>query len=867
MQPNIATHHLETFFDLSPDLMCIVGMDGCLQQINRTFGRVLGYRAEEVVCAPFIAFVHVDDRAQTVEAMQRCQDGVVTLDFQNRCRARDGSYRLIAWSVSPKAGEQSLYCVGRDLTDHASVQSIVTSLEQRLAMTLDQMTDAFCLLDREWRFVYLNQEAERLLQHPSAQMVGQSVWKRFPPTTQSPLFTELHRAVEKQEPVHFELFFPPLDHWFEVHAYPAVESLAVYFQAITERKQTTDRLRASEQQYRLLFANNPHPMWVYDVQSLRFLAVNEMAIAHYGYSEDEFLSMTIRDIRPVRDIPSLEEVISTLPRRSHSGLWRHRKKDGTLIEVEVSGDMIQFNGREARLVLANDVTARRRAEEQLRQQAALLDKAQDAIMVRDLDHRITYWNRSAERLYGWSAEEAVGCLAEELLYKDRTDYQDAYRQVTESGEWFGEMQQVDRNGRTLLIEARWTLVRDECGKPSAILTINTDITERKKLEAQFMRAQRMESIGTLAGGIAHDLNNVLSPILLAVGMLKRQQRTPMELKLLNTLESSAQRGADMVRQVLSFARGMDGERIVTDVGLIVQDLGNLICETFDRRIHVKVKIGDDLWPVLGDPTHIHQVLLNLCVNSRDAMPNGGELELSVSAVTVDSHHAGMDPVAKAGNYVLLRVADSGTGIPAALRERIFDPFFTTKEVGKGTGLGLSTVQAVVKSHGGFINVYSEEGRGTEFKIYLPVHESEFRESPLIESPQLPRPAGAVVLVVDDEAAIRFIMRQTLEAFGYRVLTAEDGAEALSIYAEHQNEIGVVLTDMMMPGMDGFSTIQALLKLDPHAKIIAASGLAANDMVAKAASVGITHFLQKPYGAETLLTKIAEILQEEKVPAL
>ena len=316
----------------------------------------------------------------------------------------------------------------------------------------------------------------------------------------------------------------------------------------------------------------------------------------------------------------------------------------------------------------------------------------------------------------------------------------------------------------------------------------------------------------------------------------------------------------MVRQVLTFARGVEGERLIVDVGNIVRDLENMIRETFDRNITFQVHIADPLLPILGDPTQIHQVLLNLCVNARDAMPEGGELVVDVSTVYLDSPFASMDLVAEPGNYVLLRVTDTGIGIPPELRDRIFDPFFTTKDLGKGTGLGLPTVQAVIKSHGGFINVYSEEGRGTEFRVYLPALENGAESEASAPSEQPMRSDGALILVIDDEPAIRMITQQTLESFGYRVLTADGGKEALSLYADHHEEIAVVLTDMMMPGMDGFAIIHELRQVNPHVKIIAASGLAAHDTVTKATEVGVTHFLQKPYTTESLL----KVLRDSRV---
>ena len=256
------------------------------------------------------------------------------------------------------------------------------------------------------------------------------------------------------------------------------------------------------------------------------------------------------------------------------------------------------------------------------------------------------------------------------------------------------------DGCAITVEGHWTLVRDAEGEPKSILCINTDITERKKLETQFLRAQRMESIGTLAGGIAHDLNNVLAPIVMAIEFLKLKNNDETSLEVLNTIETSAHRGADMVRQVLSFARGVEGQRIIVQPKHLMKDIQKIVADAFPKNIDLRINLKPELWNVLGDPTQLHQVLLNLCVNARDAMPDGGRITISADNVTLDKHYAAMHLDARAGSHVVLQVTDAGSGMSPAILEKIFDPFFTTKEVGKGTGLGLSTSQAIVKSHGG-----------------------------------------------------------------------------------------------------------------------------------------------------------------------
>lgn len=495
------------------------------------------------------------------------------------------------------------------------------------------------------------------------------------------------------------------------------------------------------------------------------------------------------------------------------------------------------------------------------EKASLLDLSRDAIMVCGLDHRVTYWNKSAERLYGWTSGEAVGRMRTELKDLNSDVFLQACEKVIQSGEWDGELQQVTKDGRRLVVEARWTLLRDASGQPRSILVINTDITERKKVEEQLLRAQRMESLGTLAGGIAHDLNNALTPIMMSIELLKLHEHDSARMGVLATIENSARRGADMVRQVLSFSRGVEGQRVEVQAGHLLKGVEKIAGETFEKNIRVSTQIPADLWVVQGDPTQIHQMLLNLCVNARDAMPGGGAINIKASNHQLDAQCASMISGAKPGPFLLIEIEDTGSGMPPEVVDRIFEPFFTTKEQGKGTGLGLSSALAIIKSHQGFIRVSSELDKGSKFQVYLPAQMTLTggENQPPPEQPVMTRGHGELVLLIDDEDAVRKITGQTLESFGYRVLPAADGVEASTLYAEHKDKISVVLTDMMMPVMDGPATIQVLMRMNPQVRIIAASGLSVKDMVAKATNAGVKHFIPKPYTAETLLQKLNAVL--------
>ena len=508
-----------------------------------------------------------------------------------------------------------------------------------------------------------------------------------------------------------------------------------------------------------------------------------------------------------------------------------------------------------------DITERKKAERKILEQASLIDLAQDAIVVRDLGHWITFWNKGAERLFGWTAEEIKGRQVTELLYRDAAAFETAQKELIEKGSWSGEIRQLTKAGHEVVVSSRWTLVRDGEDHPSAVLAINTDITEKKKLEAQFLRSQRMESIGTLAGGVAHDLNNILAPIMMSAPLL-RQGFKPRETEILiNSIETSAQRGADIVKQLLAFARGMEGERVVVSLRHMTDEMAKIVRETFPKNITVQAKASRDLWTIIGDPTHIHQVLLNLCINARDAMPNGGSINILAENMQVDDHYASFDAEAKKGPYVVLRVADTGTGIPAVILDKIFDPFFTTKELGKGTGLGLSTVLGIAKSHGGFLNVTSEAGKGTTFSCFFPATPNAKVEA-RAEKKALPRGNGETILVVDDEAGILTAAQKLLETHGYKVITSTDGGEALAVYAQHRDSIRAVLTDVIMPVMDGAAMMRVLKKLEPGIKVIATSGIDQNAKFEELKSLGMKAFIAKPYTAEKILTTLREILDTD-----
>ncbi len=628
-------------------------------------------------------------------------------------------------------------------------------------------------------------------------------------------------------------------------------------------RQQTASLKQSEGKFRSLVEQSL--VGVYIIQDDHFVYVNPRQAAIYGYTPEEMTTSGKNVAETVHpdDLPLVQEQI----RRRIDGesatahySFRSLRKDGSIIHVEVLGGRTEFGGKPAVLGMLLDVTERKLAQDKIAEQARMLDLASDAIIVSDLQDRILYWNQSAQRIYGWTAQQSVGGIAFEMMRINPAEFQKARQALLQDRQWHGEFTHPDQHGGEIIVESRWTLVHDPQGKPDSILAINTDITRSKKLEAQFLRTQRLESIGVLAGGIAHDLNNVLAPILMSGHLLEMNPDDPERGSLISGILASAQRAANLVRQILTFARGTDGRRVPTQPRQLLEELRKILNETLPKSIRLRMDDAPDARMVVADPTQLHQVLMNLCINARDAMPGGGELTVAVANVDVDEHDATTNGKVRPGPYVVFSVTDNGTGMTPEIRERIFDPFFTTKETGKGTGLGLSTAMGIVKSHGGFINLDTKPNHGSCFKVYLPAQTGAQpgADKQHIETAIL-RGNNELIMVVDDEAPVRNIAKQTLKMFGYRVVTANDGAEAIACYVRQRDEIALVLLDMMMPVLDGPATIHALEEINPKIKIIAASGLTSEGQIA---SPTVRVFLPKPYTAEKMLNAIHEVLHSK-----
>ncbi len=649
---------------------------------------------------------------------------------------------------------------------------------------------------------------------------------------------------------------------------------------ITLRRQAERAAQRQQTELRVLFDLMPAMIWFKDTEN-RILRVNRHAAENSGKTIAEIEGKSAQGHLP----PAGGQIFRRRPRGHPRGVPKRDivelLRDEKNHERWVQTDKVPVHDKDGKVVgivvMAQDITARRLAESALRE-----SEERFKFVARAVSDAVWDWNIAAGTFWrndGFLA--TFGFVAGEIepgvrSWPDRIHPDERSRVVTsihqaingKAESWTAEYRFQCKDGHYAPVQDRGYILRDPNGRGVRMVGGMRDLTEQKKMEAQYLRAQRMESIGTLAGGIAHDLNNVFAPVMMSIELLKYDPATdaaaPQDPRY-HRGQLPARRRAGPAGP--RFRRGLDGEKTIVQLRSLINDLESIISETFPRGIQIMANAPNNLWPVLGDPTQLSQILLNLAVNARDAMPAGGTLTINAANVTLDAHYAGMHPEAKTGPYVSLEVIDTGTGIPPEIRPRIFEPFFTTKGVGKGTGIGLATVHTVVKSHGGFLQVDSEMGHGTTFRVFLP-SDPVHRGTPTADPFPLAIPHGQdeLILVIDDEYSIRDITRQTLQAFGYRVLTARDGAEAIALYASQSQEIALVLTDMMMPVLDGAATIQVLRRINPGIRIIATSGIDSADHTARSGSSGARDFLLKPYTAQILLTRIREVLDRPLQPA-
>ena len=848
--------------------------------VNSRMAELLQYLPEEMIGTYPLQYIDKELHEEARGLLNKLREGRWKAQPELRLRRRDGAevwVRLNAFLIADERGQfAGAVAMASDITEQRQVESRI----QLQAAALEAAANAIVITGTDGTIQWVNHAFTEMTGFTKEEAIGNNPRVLKSGIMEDAFYAELWKTIRSGKTWKGEITNRTKDGRFyteemtiapvatpagEINHYIAIK------QDITSAHRAEDALRESEAQYRLLFDYNPLPMWVFDLKSLQFLAVNQAAVDHYGYSREEFFRMTVLDIRPNEDIPALLAQLA----KPHSGLrtnrvWKHRKKNGTVIDVEVTGHLLNFHGLDAELVLAHDVTARRKSEEKLRQSQEKFEKAFGAsplgiTITSEAEGRYIDVNPAFLKIMGYTREEMVGRTAEELkVWADPVNRNPLIKQLR-NGEVAmpAEVRFRTRSGQMRMVQMSAERIRldDE----PCILAISQDVTDARDLEQQFRQAQKMEAVGRLAGGIAHDFNNMLGVIIgyseIAKEKLDAQHAVQ---KYLAEIRTAGQRAAALTRQLLAFSRQQRLEPRTLNLNTVIQSLSKMLLPMIGEDVKLDFRPGEPLGNVRADQGQIEQILMNLAVNARDAMPDGGTIVIETANVVLDETYVLQHKPVQAGSYVMISVADSGVGMDEATKARVFEPFFTTKELGKGTGLGLSTVYGIVKQSGGYIWLYSELGRGTTFKVYLPFVDQKAEQLQKVDDGAVPG-GNETVLLVEDEEALRQLAESVLQEKGYTVLAARDAESALAMAREPDRKIDLLLTDVIMTGMTGPDLVAEIRQERPKLKVLYMSGYAGSTLPRQDILHKDATLLTKPFSTRALLTQVRTVLDGNTAP--
>ena len=847
----------------NPALAGLLGLDA--EDLQRDAGELLA-RLPDAERGPFRESLQA--AARTLTPWHR--------EFPYRHPTR-GEIWIECWATPQrqKGGRLLVHGLMADITERKMNAQAAATSETRLQGMLAALTEGVVIQDAGGRIIWNNPSAEKYLGLSKDQLVGRTSldpqWRAIREDG-TPLPGEEHPAMvtlrtrKSLSQVVMGIHSPDGRlTWLSVNSQllnkPSgeIEGVMASFDDITEQKKAQENLRASEARYRSYVEKSPVAIMVADHQG-RYIDGNPAAQQLLGFTLDEMLNRPLFDFVAESDHPLAAANFRDVSRLGSAACEiRMKHKDGHLLWVLVLASRMS----EDRLLgYCIDVTARRKAEELVRLQGAVMQAAANAIVITDPNGRIEWVNTAFTTMTGYSAGETIGQNPRDIIKSGRQSppfYLQLWSCIRSGKVWRGEITNRRKDGSLYTEDMTITPIRDEQGEITHFVAIKQDISERKALEAQLLRTQRLESLGRLASGIAHDLNNILAPVLMAPSVVREISQDPEVGALMDSIEKSAQRGAAIVRQLLTFGRGQEAQRSPLLLRSLVSEMIKLMRETFPRNIEIQQDIPDQVLTIEGDPTQLHQLLMNLCVNARDAMPDGGCLSIRLKEVVVPESKAAMYAWITPGPHALLTVTDTGTGIAPEHLDKIFDPFFTTKPTGEGTGLGLPTALGVVRNHRGYMEVQSQVGKGTTFEVYLPLATTTAQSEKGPSQGPLMQGQGQSILLVDDEQGIRRVLGEILRRNGYQPSFAANGEEALAALEGGQQSFHLVLTDLMMPGMDGWSLIEKVRARWPGLPIVAMSGnLPQPEWLAKIRHL-VSDFLIKPCDAASLLASLQAVL--------
>jgi two-component system cell cycle sensor histidine kinase/response regulator CckA len=864
---------LQATYATVSDMVLVLDAKGEIVNSNPAASEILGYDRTKLTEMNVADLLLPDDRRVWTDAISRL-DSKPTVEADVRLRSAaessDGApFPVRARLTAIDFGDERrrIVAVARDWRDKVRA-------ETELRSVFAAMGDVVLVLSSEGRYLRIPSTNADRLYRPSDQLLGKLVSEVLPPEESKKVLAVIKDALETGSPVVTEYSLPfeePI--WFSATVSPLDDNSVVWVaRDITAEKRVRSELAASRERYRLYFEHNPAPMWVFDRSTLEILEVNAAAVAHYGYTREEFTRMTLRELRSPQEQARLEAFLADASDEPLSGwITRHVRKDASVIDVEIRSYPLETPGRQARLVLATDITERLAAERGIRQAEAeartmsatlqsLIDLAPPAIITTDAQGMVTRWNQAAEDLLGWKAAEVIGRPLP-ILPPDATNVGDKTRSDRRLMRGV-ETERARKDGKAVAVLLSSVPLRDAFGEASGRIMVLTDVTERRQLEAQLRQAQKMEAVGQLAGGVAHDFNNLLTVITSYTAILL-SDRDPADASYpdLMEIQAAADRASALTRQLLAFSRRQVLQPQVLDLNGLIGNLQSMLRRLLREDIELIIRLTPDLWHVSADPGQLEQVLVNLAVNARDAMPRGGQLTIETNNVDLDADYAELHAGAPRGPYVVLSVADTGIGMPPEVQSRIFEPFFTTKAQGEGTGLGLAMVYGIVKQSGGYIWVYSEPGKGTTLKIYFPRDERALVSAETGAPVHRAAVGSGTILLVEDELSVRRAACRILQRAGYTVLEAKSGVEALQIADTRRESIVLVISDLIMPDMGGQELVSKLRERGRNIPVLLMSGYTEDAALRQSVLEPGTPFVNKPFTPKSLVDKVQEILSQ------
>jgi two-component system, cell cycle sensor histidine kinase and response regulator CckA len=739
--------------------------------------------------------------------------------------------------------------------------------EFTLRAVFSAMTDVVIVLDQDGRYREIAPGGQALLSRPASELLGRTLEEVLPPERAALIRGAIRETLRTRAPntVEYSREAEGRVRWYSATVSPmTAQSVILVAREITAAKQAEGTLRESEETLRSVFEAAPEAMLIMGEDG-RVVMANRAACGHLAYQREKLIGLEGRRIFSAAQIadpaawpPGRFPVEGFLPGRCRQG-------SGAEIPVELAAVPLTLRGTRALLCVARDISGRLAAESRIGFQARLLEEVGQAVIAADLSGAITYWNKAAADMYGWTREEALGRSVGELLYRDTQEAASGVVDALSIGS--RELPARHRTGRVFPVQVSNTPVYDDSGAQIGVIGVSFDLTERRKAEEdlmvseeRFRQAQKMEAVGRLAGGVAHDFNNLLTVIKGYCDIAASRAGPDSAVRSdLAEIQHAADRAVGLTSQLLAFSRKQVMQPRIISMGALVDGLRSMLQRLLGEDIEVVMHLPADPLSVRADPGRLEQAIMNLAVNARDAMPGGGVLKLEVSHARMEREYAERNPGAREGEYVMLAVSDTGCGMDKEVQEHLFEPFFTTKEKGKGTGLGLATVYGIVKQSDGFVLCYSEPGKGTSFKIYLPRTADAGTEKGT--APALPAVSGGTesILLVEDDPAVRGLTMAVLQKAGYAVEAAQNGAEAMNMLGTNGHRVELLITDMVMPGMDGRKVAAEVQARVPGVKVLFVSGYAENATLHQGGLRKDVNFIQKPFSSADFLARVRAIL--------